>query len=224
MCGSLITCGSGARWAAVAKPQGWQAWHARPDATGVTWEQPGWAPFIMAPAVPRRRRMWPWVAMAVGVAVWAAGLAVIVAEHSALSSALGTTSPGVTLDQIRTGDCMTGSDLGLNTKRPWPYLTVLVPCSRPHLAEAIYTDASYWTGRYPGPSVLNEGGSAKCASEFAAYVGISESKSIYAWDYVLDTPSNWRGGDRGLYCIAYQPTSSKPGGVPVTGSIKDTRR
>ena len=56
------------------------------------------------------------------------------------------------LDQLRVGDCLTGSEMELNTSDPWPKLTQAVPCSRPHTAEVFLADNNFWPERsaFPG--------------------------------------------------------------------------
>jgi hypothetical protein len=59
---------------------------------------------------------------------------------------------------------------------------------------------------------------------FGAYVGILDTDSAYNWDDIYPSASDWSGGERELVCVAYHPTSSAPGGTPVTGSLKGSRR
>ena len=128
------------------------------------------------------------------------------------------------LAQLRTGDCLTGSNLGLGTNNPWPGLTTAVPCGQSHIAEVFFADHAYWAGSYPGDSTLTQAADAKCGQVFGAYVGIPDTNSAYNWDDIYPSATDWSGGERELVCVAYHPTSSAPGGTPVTGSLKGSRR
>ena len=59
---------------------------------------------------------------------------------------------------------------------------------------------------------------------YTAYVGIPDTRSEYNWDDIYPDAADWSHGDRELVCVAYHPTSSAPGGTPITGSIKGARR
>jgi Septum formation len=128
--------------------------------------------------------------------------------------------------QMRAGDCLTGSNMELNTSDPWPRLTMAVPCSQPHTAEVFFADNDFWpkNGPYPGDSGISKDGTAACNSAFQSYVGISYAKSAYSWANIIPDATTWSAGDRALHCIAYHATPGQPAGVTMTGSIRGTRK
>jgi hypothetical protein len=129
------------------------------------------------------------------------------------------------LTQLRTGDCLTGSNLGLGTNNPWPKLSLAVPCGQPHLAEVFFADDAYWTAAvYPGDASITAEADAKCSDAYTAYVGIPDDRSIFDWDNIFPYAADWSHGNRELVCVAYYPTPSAPGGTPLSGSIKGTQR
>jgi hypothetical protein len=129
------------------------------------------------------------------------------------------------LSQLQVGDCLTGSNMQLNTNSPWPKLTIAVPCSQPHTAEVFYANDSYWkNGPYPGNSTISKDGTAACNSAFARYVGIAYSKSMYTWTNVVPDANTWPTGDRALHCVAYYSTPKQPAGVTIQGSIKGSHK
>jgi hypothetical protein len=192
------------------------------------------------PASRRGRPRWPWVAGA--AVVCAAVVAALVLSLSPGHPTTPTVGSGpsprpagsgakatvgnLLLAQLRVGDCLTGANMQLNTTDPWPKLTSAVPCSRPHTAEVFFADNNFWpnNGPYPGGNTINKDGNAACDSAFQSYVGIPYTKSMYTWTNIIPDASTWLIGDRGLHCIAYYATPKQPTGVPITGTIRDTRQ
>jgi hypothetical protein len=128
------------------------------------------------------------------------------------------------LAQLRTGDCLTGSNLGLGTNNPWPRLSNAVPCSQPHLAEVFFADNAYWQPPSPGDTTITHEADAECNRAYTAYVGIPDTHSIYNWDDIFPDAVDWSNGNRELVCVAFRPTSSAPGGTLISGSVKGSRR
>jgi hypothetical protein len=130
------------------------------------------------------------------------------------------------LVQLQVGDCLTGANMQLNTTDPWPKLTSAVPCSQPHTAEVFFADNNFWPNNtsYPGDNAINKDGNAACDRAFRFYVGIPYTKSMYTWTNIIPDASTWPTGDRGLHCIAYYATPDQPTGVPITGTIRGTRK
>ena len=126
------------------------------------------------------------------------------------------------LGQLRVGDCLTGSNMNLNKSTPWPKLTLAVPCSQSHTAEVFYANAHFWpkSTAYPGGRAINSQATQECNTAFAAYDGITYSKSMYSWADVIPGASTWPNGDRALHCVAYYAPPSQPAGAPITGSIR----
>ena len=142
------------------------------------------------------------------------------------ASTPGTTSAvrQLRLAQLRTGDCLTGSNLGLGTSNPWPDLSTAVPCSRPHLAEVFFADHAYWPAPYPGDTAITQRADAKCSAVYTAYVGVPDTHSMYTWDNIFPNATDWSRGERELVCVAFHPAPGAPGGTPISGSIKGSRR
>jgi hypothetical protein len=143
------------------------------------------------------------------------------------SSPTATPTPTVgnlALYQFQVGDCLTGSNMELNSNTPWPKLTEAVPCSQSHTAEVFYANSSFWpkSGAYPGNSTITADANAECDKAFAAYDGIAYAKSIYTWTNIVPDASTWPNGDRALHCVAYYATPEQKAGAPITGSIKGT--
>ena len=187
---------------------------------------------------PRRAR-WKWAAAAAAAACAAVVVAVVASLSSGHSpaSAAGArpvpAAPSATpsvgnlkLDQLRVGDCLTGSAMQLNTSDPWPKLTRAVPCSQAHTAEVFLAKDSFWPERsaFPGNAAISKAGGAACNTAFRAYVGTGYAKSIYTWTNIIPDATTWPTGDRALHCIAYYATAKQPAGATLTRSIKGSRR
>ena len=86
------------------------------------------------------------------------------------------------------------------------------------------TARSSWPEPYPGNDTITQKADAQCDRVFAAYVGITDPDSIYTWDNIFPTATDWSLGDRELVCLAYRPASNPSGGAPITGSIKGSAR
>jgi serine/threonine protein kinase len=130
------------------------------------------------------------------------------------------------LTQFQVGDCLTGSNMDLNTNTPWPKITQAVPCSEAHTAQVFYANSGFWPagGAYPGNSTISKDANAECNAAFSSYVGITYSNSKYTWTNIVPDSSTWPTGDRALHCVAYYATKQHPAGAPITGSIEGTRQ
>jgi hypothetical protein len=199
-----------------------------------------------APGPAPRRKRPPWLLpAAIGAAVAAAVIIALVLSLSPPSSnragARGTTSPShsaapsatptptvgnLTPAQLQAGDCMTGANLQLNKNTPWPNLATAVPCDQPHTAEVFYANNYYWprNSPYPGDAAIATASDTACNNAFAAYVGISYTKSVYSRIKLIPVAKSWARGDRALHCVAYYATSSQPAGVTLTSSIKGSAK
>jgi hypothetical protein len=47
---------------------------------------------------------------------------------------------------------------------------------------------------------------------------------MYNWDNIFPDATDWSHGERELVCVAFHPAPGAPGGTPITGSIKGSRR
>jgi hypothetical protein len=208
----------------------------------VQWPLPAHA---VAGSRPAARRRWPWVAA--GGTACAAVIATLVislgtrpggtpSASGSTPATTGTTpaapastpatsgaTPAVRhllLSQLRNGDCLTGTNMGLGSDNPWPTLTTAVPCGQQHLAEVFFADNAYWAGQYPGDTVITGKADAQCERVFTAYVGVADAASKYTMDDVFPDATDWSNGERELVCVAYQPASGPAGAAPVAGSVK----
>jgi hypothetical protein len=166
-----------------------------------------------------RRRYLQWGPLGIaGAGFAAAAAATVIAAAPSLTGYM-------TVDQLRTGDCLTGSDMGLGTGNPWPYLVAAVPCSGPHLAEVFFA-GNAWPkslAAYPGDNAISDQGFERCTSAFSAYDGIESTASDISFDYVDPSGGDdWASGDRWLVCVAYQDHGRGP--VMVDYSIKGSHR
>jgi hypothetical protein len=201
-----------------------------------------WYSSLVQPAQ-RRRTRWPWVvgAAAVCAVIVAAVVLSLGSGHhaasagSGVSTGSGSAAPSVTstptvgnlqLSQLQAGDCLTGTNMELNTSDPWPKLTLAVPCTQPHTAEVFLANDNFWpqNGPFPGASAISKDGTAACDSAFQAYVGTTYKKSIYTWTNIIPDASTWPTGDRALHCVAYFSTPKQPAGATLTRSIKGSGR
>jgi hypothetical protein len=82
----------------------------------------------------------------VGLVVLAAVTVAIVSPASSVSSTRRLTDK-----QLRSGYCVRGSNLGLDTNGPWPRVVTVVPCTQQHLAEVFFA-GNVWPQSlaYPG--------------------------------------------------------------------------
>lgn len=124
----------------------------------------------------------------------------------------------LTESQLLPGDCLTGSNMGLDTSNPWPNTVTAVPCTQRHIAEVFYVGypwpASLAT--YPGLSAVNNTIDDRCTTAFVAYVGPGASLSMLTYDEIGPS-GDWATGDREVVCVAYEQGTS-----PLYHSIKGT--
>jgi hypothetical protein len=164
-----------------------------------------------------------------GIAVTAlAAIALGVSLNNSRSLISVTPSSGqLTEDQLRAGDCLTGSNLGLGTSAGWPGTVTAVPCGQRHIAE-IFFAAAGWSASlaFPGYSVESNEAESRCTTAFASYVHRQQYLNTFTWDYATPDEPSWNSGPPGgrlLLCVAYDPTASYPGGAPVNYSIGSAR-
>ena len=126
-----------------------------------------------------------------------------------------------TLDQLRAGDCLSGSNLPFGTSNPWPDLVTVVPCTQQHIAEVFFAGNTWPKSLgYPGDAVERDQADARCNSAFSAYDGIPQSQSALSYYFVYPSIDAWHAGDRSVQCTAYWHTAQYPGGQPLDHSIK----
>lgn len=149
-----------------------------------------------------------------------AGAGFVAAVAATLISAVPSLTGHLANWQLRPGDCLTGSNLGLGTGDTWPYMVAAVPCTDWHLAEVFFSRKSWPRSlAYPGDNAISDQGHARCLTEFKAYDGTDNSASAFMIYFVIPSGGDdWASGDRQLVCVAYLS------GAPVDYSIKGTGR
>jgi hypothetical protein len=137
-----------------------------------------------------------------------ASLGFIVAVAATVITAAPQLTGYATEGQLRTGDCLTGPNLGLNNSNQWPYLVETAPCTGQHLAE-IFFSGNAWpqSMAYPGDNAVDSQTDARCSAAFSTYDGIDSSESAFAFESIAPNRRwDWASGDRQLVCLAYQPS------------------
>jgi|SRR5215469_7100223 len=124
----------------------------------------------------------------------------------------------LTEQQLRPGDCLTGSNLDLGSNS-LPYTVTAVPCNQPHRAE-IFFAGNLWIASlatYPGDLTVSSVGEEQCALVLPAYARDSAAMITYDWITPFGS-SDWASGDREVVCVAYEQ------GVWLRNSLKVSRR
>ena len=188
-------------------------------------------------AADHRRKGRLWVAGGILTAAVVTAVAVILATASpsptstlqpspTTSSRLPSPTPTssvryLTLQDLRPGDCLTGSNLSLNTSNSLPTTFEAVPCRQRHIAEVFYS-SNYWAANkaFPGDTAAGNQATAACDKAFAAYIGVPYSNSGYNFKVAYPGSDDWASGDRSVQCFAYLPTTNDPGGAPLYVSIR----
>jgi hypothetical protein len=146
--------------------------------------------------------------------VAAAAIVLAVAPHKT-----GDLTEGPTEGQLRIGDCLTGSNLGMGTGGTWPNSVMAVPCTDQHFAEVIFSSNAWpQSMAYPGYGIVANQGQAMCASAFITYDGVTDpTTSQFQIDAIAPDNATWSSGDRRLVCLAYQSW-------PMKYSIKGSKQ
>ena len=153
------------------------------------------------------------------------GLGLVAAVMATLIAFVPPLTGHRSLQQLRPGNCLTGSTLGLGSGSTWPYMVAAVPCTGPHLAEVFFAGDAWpkSPAAYPGDNAIADQGYARCLTAFSAYDGIDNSESAFAIYFISPFDGDWSSGNRLLVCLAYESTSKHPGGVPVDYSVKGSK-
>jgi hypothetical protein len=164
------------------------------------------------------RTVWAIFGLVIIVSVVIGAVASSTSSRSAAAPAPPTSQ--LTVDQLRPGNCLTGSNLGLGTGSPWPDLVAAVPCTHRHLAEVFFAGNAWPQSltTYPGDNAINNQAYNSCFTKFTGYDGIAQPASNFSIDEIAPSGgSDWASGDRLLVCLAYE-------GIPVNYSIKGSHR
>jgi hypothetical protein len=176
------------------------------------------APTWDGPAAARSSRRGLLVAALVALGALVAAILVASLANSSPQRRPSAQTRQLTEQQLRPGDCLTGSKLGLGTNS-LPYTVTAVPCNQPHLAEIFFT-GNLWPASlatYPGDLTVSSVGEGQCALLLPAYAGDSAAAVTYDWITPFGS-SDWASGDREVVCVAYEQ------GVWLRNSLKVSRR
>ena len=160
---------------------------------------------------------------ALAMAGVAAALVITLITVIAVTNSSGPAPNQLAFDQLRPGDCLVGSNMGLGTSSPWPDYVTRVPCTKPHIAE-IFFAGDIWPQSmpFPGQGTVNKESYARCDAAFAAYDGVSTQQSLFTFDDIVPFSDAWAAGSRSVACVAYEWIS--PGKVSVDFSLKGSDR
>jgi hypothetical protein len=149
-----------------------------------------------------------------------AGLGLAVAVAATVIASVPQLTGHVTEGQLRAGDCLTGSNLGLGTSSPWPFMVATVPCTNQHLAEVFFSGNAWpQSMSYPGDNAVYHQADSRCLTAFRIYDGLDNWESAFTYQAITPTPRwDWASGDRQLVCVAYQP--GWPVDYPIKGSFQ----
>jgi hypothetical protein len=154
------------------------------------------------PGSSRRRAV---VLAGAGLVVLAAATVVIVAVISSVSSTSVSSARHLAEGQLRPGDCVRGSSLGLDTNGPWPGVVTVVPCTEQHLAEVFFA-ANVWPQSlaYPGNNEVTRQAVNRCDTALDAYVGRPDHLAAFTDTAFYPDSPVWLSGDRLVMCVAYR--------------------
>jgi hypothetical protein len=146
---------------------------------------------------PRRRAL---VLASVGVVVLAVVTVAIVAVTSSVSS-----THRLADGQLRPGDCVRGSNLGLDTDGLWPRVVTVVPCAEEHLAEVFFA-GNVWPQSlaYPGSNEVSRQANNRCDTALDAYARRPDRLVTFTDRAIYPGRTVWSSGDRRVLCVAYK--------------------
>ncbi len=132
----------------------------------------------------------------------------------ALARAIGPT--GVDYATLTIGDCIE-TPAGESVRR-----VDIVSCDEPHDAEvfAVATHPAQSDEAFPGVPALLEFAADECLGQaFVDYVGVPRIRSQLTDYEFVPGEEGWSEGRRGIVCVV-----DSSDGLPLTGSVKDSRR
>jgi Septum formation len=121
----------------------------------------------------------------------------------------------LTFTQLRPGDCLAGSNLGLGSGSAWPYTVSAVPCTQPHLAEITFAGNLWPTSlaTFPGVDAVTNIVDNRCQSALYTYAGESQPSLLYD-SIAPGNARDWAAGNRLVVCMAYEK------GISLRRSVK----
>jgi Septum formation len=150
----------------------------------------------------RRRAL---VLAGAGLVVLAAATVVIVAAISSVPSTSVSSARHLAEGQLRPGDCVRGSSLGLDTSGPWPGVVTVVPCTEQHLAEVFFA-GNVWPQSlaYPGGNEVSRQANNRCDTALDAYARRPDRLVTFTDRAIYPGRTVWSSGDRLVLCVAYK--------------------
>ncbi|WP_089255642.1 septum formation family protein [Asanoa hainanensis] len=136
-------------------------------------------------------------------------VAAVVGAAVALRGADASSSGGeVSAGKLAVGHCVDG----LRESDDVAALPVL-PCEQPHEGE-VFAIVELPAGPYPGVDKLGLQAQQECLAQFEDYAPSSVADDKVELFYLHPTELSWTAGDRGVTCVATDPTTKR------TGSLK----
>ena len=120
----------------------------------------------------------------------------------------------VTLFELALGDCLMDAGIPLNSD------TLSVPrvsCDTPHDSE-LFAILGVEGSVFPGEEELVSEAQERCSRAFGDFIGIPFAQSTLDFRFYYPTASSWGGGDRSIYCLAFDP------GLQVSGTLLNAKR
>lgn len=134
---------------------------------------------------------------------------------SGLPTSAGELSSGeVTLFELALGDCLMDAGIPLSSD------TLSVPrvsCDAPHDSE-LFAILGVEGSVFPGEEELVSEAQERCSRAFGDFIGIPFAQSTLDFRFYYPTASSWAGGDRSIYCLAFDP------GLQVSGTLLNAKR
>ncbi len=95
----------------------------------------------------------------------------------------------------------------------------VVPCSESHDEEVVgqVRHPADPDADFPGDEAMIAHADMECMEAFEQWVGRAYSESSLELGYLWPVEENWDVGDRTILCLAF-----RPGGQPLTGTVRDT--
>ncbi|MDG4827292.1 septum formation family protein [Asanoa sp. WMMD1127] len=136
-------------------------------------------------------------------------VAAVVGAAVALGNAGDSASGGeVSAAKLAVGHCVDG----LKETDDLAGLPVL-PCEQPHEGE-VFAIFALPAGPYPGDAALGRQAQQECLKRFETYAPSSVADDKVELFYLHPSQLSWTSGDRGVTCVATDPTAKR------TGSLK----
>jgi len=140
--------------------------------------------------------------------VFAVGLVVTILTGADRNSSGEITDGGsVAVADLAVGDCVNGLEATGEVHR-----LPAVPCTEPHEGE-VYAIFDMEGSAFPSEQAVIDAAEKTCGDRFESYA--SESADVDSLELYFLGPSerSWRLGDKGVTCIAYDPSTKRTGSL-----------